>query len=162
PYSTPTYSGFYESRVFADAANPVCAGCLDFVYMFSSDETSIDPIHRATVGNFSTFTTDVGFDSNSSGTAPETVDRSVNGRVVGFNFPVPEGVQPGGESRVLVVYTNATNFEPGSLALIDQFTADLKGFQPSAVPEPGTLFLLGSGLAGLVGSRFARKRRASE
>src|SRR5262249_38335038 len=48
PYTTSTYTGFYESRVFADAANPVCGGCLDFVYMFSNDATSSDPIHRAT------------------------------------------------------------------------------------------------------------------
>jgi PEP-CTERM motif len=165
PYSTSVYSGHYESMVFSDPANPRCAGCLDFVYMFTSDATSIDPIHRATVTAFTGFETDVGYDNNSTGTAPQTVDRTVNGAVVGFNFlpmvhGVDPGVPPGGQSRVLVVYTNATTFAPGTLSLIDGQSINLKGFQPTVVPEPGTLLLLGSGLAGLVGSRFVRKRRA--
>jgi hypothetical protein len=165
PYSTSVYSGHYESMVFSDPANKVCAGCLDFVYMFTSDATSIDPIHRATVTNFAGFETDVGYDNNSTGTAPQTVDRTLNGSVVGFNFlPVANGVDPGvlpgGQSRVLVVYTNATHFQPGTLSLIDGQSINLLGFQPTVVPEPGTLLLLGSGLAGLVGSRFVRKRRA--
>jgi hypothetical protein len=166
-YSTSAYSGSYQSRVFSsDPANPFCANCLDFVYTFTSDQTSIDPIHRATVTVFNGFSTDVGYvDGTSIGTAPQTVDRTLNGNVVGFNFlPVVNGVDPGvpagGQSKVLVVYTNATSFAPGTLNLIDGDVAHLKGFQPTVVPEPGTLLLVGSGLAGLVGSRFVRKRRA--
>ncbi len=160
PYTTSAFSGLYQSRVFADAANPICAGCLDFVYMFSNDDiSSNDPLHRATVANFKGFTTDAGFDDTSVGVAPASIDRSASGKSLAFNFePVPDGVGPGQQSRVLVVYTDATRYVPGTLALINSQSINLQGFSPSAVPEPGTLFLLGSGLAGLVGSRFIRKR----
>ena len=91
PYTTSVYTGTYESSVYSDPLNLVCAGCLDFVYTFSNDASSADSIHRATVAVFSEFTTDVGYDNNSLGVAPTTVDRSLSGSVIGFNFPDPTG-----------------------------------------------------------------------
>jgi hypothetical protein len=78
--------------------------------------------------NFGGFSTDVGYITNGStlpsspflngSGAPNTVDRSaLPGSTVVFNFVTP-GIIPGSTSDVLVIVTNATNFDSnGSLRL---------------------------------------------
>jgi hypothetical protein len=165
PFSSTRFSGTIESAVYRETS-----GMLDFYYQVMNSANSIDPIARETDSVFSGFSTSVAFRSDGAsgvgngfvngGRAPTTADRNVNGSVVGFEFPpsLLTEIDPGLHSDVLVISTNATNFAAGNASVIDGTTFTAASFQPaSAVPEPGSMLLLGSGLMSLVAMRRVRR-----
>ncbi len=161
-----TISGEYEAMVYSDPGNNFCAGCLDFFVFVESNSTSTDAIERITLASFSSFLTNVGYsvgkDSKPSGVVPDTVDRSSNGSVIGFNFTTLPGVAPGGETTMLEIQTNATSFMKGTLQIIDSSVASVAAFEPCGmVPEASSvsLTLLGGALLGI--GMIGRRRRAA-
>jgi hypothetical protein len=91
------------------------------------------------------------------GAAP--YDRSGNGRVVGFNY-APEGataLNPGEISYVALVRTDATDYEPGVMGVLDGQAEDRVAFQPVQAPEPASLALFALGL--VAGATVIRRRR---
>jgi PEP-CTERM motif len=157
--------------------NVDCPGCLVFVYQISNAANSSDSITRLTAINFSGWTTYVGYANNGGNlggpfvdgdTTPLTVDRSVGGDTVGFNFSSASILPPGSTSKVLVIQTNATNFAEGTVGVFGSTGLPnlVDPFQPadaSSVPEPASLALLGIGLlAGISVSSFVRRRRARQ
>jgi len=150
-------SGTYEAVVLSDPGNVFCAGCFDFEIQVVIN-TGSDAIGRITASNFAGFSTDVGYDPLfcgifvcSAGTpvAPSTVDRTT-ADVIGFNFA--SGVTPGNGTEILEIETNATSYTSGYVGIIDSIPTAVAGFAP-AVPEPGSMFLLGLGLLSLAGLR---------
>jgi hypothetical protein len=160
-----THSGFYRAIVVLsapDATNPVCpaGGCLDFLYQ--AYEAGPDAINRITVSDFSAagvLGADAGW--NTAGpnllsfavtttVPPQFDDRSGGtGSTIGFNYTTTP-ILAGQASAVLEIRTNATNWKPGFVSIINGSAATKPAFAPaSAVPEPTSLFLLGSGLTGL-------------
>ena len=162
PWSALTFSGVDRTVVLSDPANVFCAGCLDFVFAVSNNSTSADSIQRISDTSFAGYSTDVGYTTGiatgcATNAIPDTVDRSLNAQVVGFNYIQPHGVGQGQCTVALEIETNATAFGHGSLQVIDGSVASVDSFAP--VPEPGTLVLFGSGLislAGLVGRKIVR------
>jgi len=153
---TGTMSGLYRELV---AADPARGGQLDFFIQLSIDSTSTDSIARISTASFTGFLTDVGFNTCCGGTMADEVTRSLSGSVVGWNFnavPGDQGILPGSVSAVLEIDTNAYGFINGVISVIDGGTTDLHGFAPTAVPEPASLMLFGSGLVGL--GNFLRKK----
>jgi hypothetical protein len=171
------FSGSAYEQVESDPSNFFCSGCLDFLFQVSNDGSSTQNITRIEETGFSAYQTDVGYDSVSVGslvlcgiddggfcnsgnlaTVPATVDRSSDGNIVGFNFPV--GVPPADSTVDIVIETNALSYT-GPLATIDGSqggtgTLDIYGpFGPpsSPVPEPPTALLLATALLGLLGMR---------
>ena len=171
--TTSTMSGTMRSAVYSDPSNVFCAGCLDFMYQVANNASSTDSIARLTAISFAGSQTDVGFLTNGSalsglffvnGTvAPQLVDRSSVGDVIGFTFDAPTLVEvpPGATSMVLFIETNAKTFKPGDVSLIDGGVTTVASFAPIAVvPEPAAWLLMVAGV-GAVGASLRSSRRGS-
>ena len=158
--SSGTFTANATASVYSDSANTFCAGCLDFVYMVTRTGGN-DPIERITAGNFAGYLVDAGVVASSPGFGPNSVNRSADGGVVGFNYQ-STNLTGTDSTQLLVVQTNATNYMAGLLSIQDQQSANDLGFQPAAAtPEPVSMTLLGGGLALLGAVRLRKKNKKS-
>ena len=160
-----TTSGTLRTAVFRESS-----GTLDFYYQVSNDASSKTSIGRESNTFFDGFLTSVGFRTDGSsdamlapagfanGTmAPDLTDR--NAGVIGFNFSlvVTDKIAPGETSNILIISTNAMNYTKGNAELLDGGATTVAAFQPTSVPEPTTMALLGGGLLALAGIRRYRR-----
>jgi hypothetical protein len=168
-----TYSGTLTSSVWAnDTTNPYIGSnpnAKTFTYMLTNDASSINVLHRLTVGSYGgtpIILADVTYNASSPGVAPTVADRST-ADVIGFTFAdahaqVPQllgNIGPGMQSKILVVQTNATEFLPSFASVIDGSTTNVPSWAPIAqIPEPSTLVLAGLGVVGLAFG-WARRRK---
>lgn len=154
PFSAGVISGTLVSSVFLfDAANPYGAGTnggLTFTYQLSIASSSPDASSEMTVSSFSSFLTDVSYNTVGSDVNPSNFSRSSGGDTVRFIF-LSQPVGDGQSSALLVVQTDAVAYHPTMAGIIDGLTVNVASLAPIAVPEPtsGALILLGLGLVGL-------------
>jgi PEP-CTERM motif len=154
--TTSLFSANYSDKVYSDPNNTYCAGCLDFVYQIANIGKS-GSVFSLNAYNFGSFETDAGF--LTQGIDPSQITRSMDGSFLTFTFSGPDNdLAPGTFSDFLVIQTNATSFSPGGVSLQGGPSGNGPGSQPSAVPEPSSLILFGSGLLGL--AVFAKKKLA--
>jgi hypothetical protein len=152
--TTPTFSASYTQWVYSDPSNSWCAGCLDFVYQFT--DNGPDVLERFSMYNFAGVLVDVG--TNPFGLHdPTLIDRSMNGPVIGFDFPASDQIAPGETTVLLVIETNARTFTTGFLSAQDGTAGSGFAYAPSTVPEPSSLSLLGGGL--IATASLLRKKR---
>ncbi len=142
--TTVTFSVDYTQWVYADPGNTWCAGCLDFVYQFTNNGG--DPIERFSMYNFAGFLIDAGTDPFGVHD-PATIDRSLFGRVIAFNYGASNEIVPGETTPLLVIETNALLFTTGYTSAQDGTAGYGFAYAPSAVPEPSSLALIGGGLS---------------
>ena len=142
--TTPTMNVSYTEWVYADPTNTWCTGCLDFVYQFTNNGPDVN--ERYSMYNFAGVMVDVGTDPFGVHD-PTTIDRSLNGPVIGFNFPASDEINVGTTTPMLVIETNALHYTMGYISAQDGTAGYAPGYSPaSTVPEPSSLALLGSGL----------------
>jgi hypothetical protein len=142
--TTATFTTAFTEWVYADPTNTWCNGCLDFVYQFTNNGPDVN--ERYSMYNFAGFSLDVG--TNPFGVHdPTTIDRSLNGSVVGFNFPAADEIGTRQTTVLLVIETNSLQYTTGFVSAQDGTAGFAMGYSPaSSVPEPSSLALLGSGL----------------
>jgi hypothetical protein len=142
----------FSGNLYAAVYQNTTTKFLTFVYQFENSSGSPDSILRLTSSSFTGFTTAVGqstldlLGGTGAVNAASTADRNTPD-VVGFNFLD----NPGTESDLFYVTTNATSYTPGSVSLIDGGVASLVAYAP-AVPEPSTIaafMVMGLGILAL-------------
>ena len=63
-------------------------------------------------------------------------------------------------SATLIIETNAKSYTNGLISIQDGSAGTGTAFQPTATPEPASMFLLGAGLIGIGGFRKKLFRRS--
>ena len=155
------FTGTVTEDVYQDSST----GLMDFVYQFTNDASSGKFIDQMAVANFAGYTDDA-YESTTGGfdgfTSSSNTSSGVHllGGTVSFDYTL--GMAPGATSAIVMIKTNANEYQAGTVSFINSGTATLTNFfAPATTPEPSFFVLLGLGLVGIVGAvKQSRKQLA--
>jgi hypothetical protein len=155
-FASPTLSGDLVSSVISgDTSNPYGLSSLTFTYYIVLSALSPDAASALSIASFLGFQTDMSY--SGAGVAPQFFSRSGDGEVVRFSF-ILDDINPGQTSALLVVQTDAVNYDITSAGILDGQPASVTSLAPlTVVPEPTTFALL---LPGLLALRLIKRRNA--
>lgn len=176
PYTSSPAGSPFTTGTFRQAAYMTATG-IDFYYQFTlatasaPAQTSSNFSFRSALGTV--FTTDVGFLTTApsanfitpdAGAVPNAATRTSNGSVISWDYTAANGGQGiliGTTTSVLVIRTNAMNFDTNGLAsiLAGASANIMQVLEPNDgfIPEPSTYLLMGTGLV-IAGLRLRRRK----
>jgi len=152
PFASADLQGNVISEVYAgDLSNPW--GGLTFTYQVTMGPNSPHAVSQFSVGYYGGFQTDVSYNNLVvNGVNPFAMTRSAGmGDVVRFIF-FP-GIDGGAFSSLMVVQTDALNYQDTIASVINASAATVASFAPTGVPEPALAALAVLGGALLLGLR---------
>lgn len=156
-FTSGSFSGMLTSKVWeSDDSNPW--GGLTFTYKLSNASSCTDSLGLFSLSGFKDSLVDVNY--SGSGIAPRTASRSAAGNEIVFGFFTRHGEEtllPGDTSAWLVIQTGCNTWGVNQLVGMDAQDVTATTFAPVAVPEPGTLTLLGLAAAVCLGQRKQRQ-----
>jgi hypothetical protein len=162
--------------------NPTSHG-YDFVYQLTNtgaNNTNSDSFDRITMSSFAGYSVDADYDASTGmvendpegvppsnisslspgDVAPDEVDLSSDGSVVGYSFPLGGEVAPQEVTDYLIVRTDSASYTMGSATVIDALQGSVPTQVPFGavvqVPEPGSIALIVVSLGLLARRRSAR------
>jgi hypothetical protein len=180
--STQNFTGVGNGSITEDLATAVvktAGGTYDFLYQVTNHSGGGVTIDGLNVADYSQFTTGVADLTDgstvssvfSNGTVPATTASKpspFSTVIFGFGTNGSGDLNNGDVSQVLVVATNATNYNELGTATATTLTINggaysqnlvIEPIVPSVTPEPGSLVLAGLGLVSVAGAYGFRRRR---
>ena len=157
-FSTSTFSGSIESRVYSGDANNAYGG-LTFAYQVTMDPNISGDVAHVSLNGLFDNPVDAAYDPGSTGgwVIPVSADEPTPyGSGVAFDLTAPS-LSAGATSAWLMVYTGMNGYGRDSASLQDGLNTSANILAPIPEPESIAMLITGLGLMGFI----ARRRKRS-
>lgn len=155
-------AGSWKETVFTEAG-----GTLDFDFSVTVNSANSDTLGSFSVTNYKGFTVSASQFSSAAGLSTGTTP--ISGAKLASFGTVTASWSTGlpatgnsGSSFVLILRTNATSYQPGTISFLDAGPAGPFPDYAPATPEPASLILLGGLSLGFGGAGFRRWRKGKQ
>jgi len=133
----PTYTATYTESVYKYGAG-------DLAFEYTVSDSGLDSIGSFSTNYGSAADPALSYEYVSGDTVAPTENQATGTVTVAFNGDLDNGA-----SSTIILFTDAPYYTGGTITFLDSLPTSGPAYIPVITPEPGSLFLLGTGLLGL-------------